>query len=99
VQIDRKRKVVIVDSGDINDGTRGNVRARDRMDPEERENIRGTYRDSSGEIRYDQHADHERGDIDRSVHEQTTIGDTEETVVERRPMIEEVVVRRRPADE
>jgi sporulation protein YlmC with PRC-barrel domain len=99
VQIDRKRKVVIVDSGDISDGTQGNVRARDRMDPAERENIRGTYRDSSGEIRYDQHADHERGDIDHSVHEQTTIGDTEETVVERRPMIEEVVVRRRPADE
>jgi sporulation protein YlmC with PRC-barrel domain len=88
VQIDRKREIVVVDSGDITDGVRNDVRARDRLDPTEREAIRGSYRNTSRDVRYD-----ERGE-DEGLAE-----GTEETVVERRPMVEEVVVRRRPVDE
>jgi sporulation protein YlmC with PRC-barrel domain len=88
VQIDRKRKVVLVDSGDIGEGVRNTVRARERMDPTEREGIRGAYRDTRRDVRYGERVAHER-DPDA----------TEETVVESRPMVEEVVVRRRPADE
>jgi sporulation protein YlmC with PRC-barrel domain len=102
VQIDRKRKVVMVDSGDINDGLRHPVRARDRMDEVERENIRGTYRDAR-DVRYGERVEHderveqgERAEHDERV---TAADGTEERVVERRPMVEEVVVRRRPVDE
>lgn len=90
VQIDRKRKVVLVDSGDIHDGVRSDVRARDRIEESERDEIRTRYRENPRDLRYDERLD--RG-------ETTTVGDTEETVVERRPMVEEVVVRRRPVDE
>lgn len=94
VQIDRKRKVVVVDSGDITDGMRNDVRARDRMDSAEREEIRGRYRDNPrDDVRYGERSDHSHS------LESHTIDETEETVVERRPMIEEVVVRRRPVDE
>lgn len=85
VQIDRKRKVVLVDSGDISDGVRNDTRARDRMDATERETIRGTYRDTR-DVRYGDRVDH-HDDV------------AEEQVIERRPMVEEVVVRRRPVDE
>ena len=87
VQLDHDRKCVIVDSGDIRD-------ARDRLlsDADDdvrrrREPGRADPRDpddraieASREVRYGRMAD------DR---------DTEEIVVERRPVVEEVVVRRR----
>lgn len=94
VQIDRKRKVVLVDSGDIDEGTRYDSRARDRMDAEERENIRGTYRDTTRDVRYGDRLDHDHEEA-RADHG----NGMEEQVIERRPMVEEVVVRRRPVDE
>jgi sporulation protein YlmC with PRC-barrel domain len=117
VQIDRKRKVVLVDSGDISDGVRHDKRARDRMDADERENIRGAYRDTRRDVRYGERVEHDelrsdhsdadrndvdRGDVDRGDVDRGDAGrndGTEEHVIERRPMVEEVVVRRRPVDE
>lgn len=101
VQIDRKRKVVLVDSGDINEGIRNEVRARDRMDPQERENIRGSYRDTARDVRYGDRVEHGARDRDRDDHSDidAVTGSVDETVVERRDVVEEVVVRRRPADE
>jgi sporulation protein YlmC with PRC-barrel domain len=52
VQLDRKRKVVIVDSGDIESGTHHDVRARDRLDRDERDRMRSTYTDPR-DVRYD----------------------------------------------
>ena len=81
VQLDRKHHVVLVDSGDL--FTRNDVRARDRIDPTERDRFRaepGTQRD----VRLTAPDD----TVDRG-------NDVEEVVLERRPVVEEVVVRRR----
>jgi hypothetical protein len=93
VQLDRKRKVVMVDSGDVEGANRSDVRARDRMSEEEREQVRGEYRGRQRDVRYSDR-DAEARD---AVHEDTVhaADGTEETVIERRPMVEEVVVRRR----
>jgi sporulation protein YlmC with PRC-barrel domain len=105
VQIDRKRKVVVVDSGDIETGSRSDIRARDRMDSAERDEIRGRYSESPRDVRYGERADHgervDHGDrVDHDDHRDALeLGETEETVIERRPMVEEVIVRRRPVDE
>ncbi|CAN5697357.1 hypothetical protein BH23GEM9_BH23GEM9_21710 [soil metagenome] len=101
VQIDRKRKVVLVDSGDINEGIRNEVRARDRMDPQERENIRGSYRYTACGFLYGDRVKHGARERDRYDHSDidAVTGSVDETVVERRDVVEEVVVRRRPADE
>lgn len=100
VQLDRKRKVVLVDSGDIEGGSRHGVRARDRMDDDERERMRDTYRDSRRELRYRDRDDRDDHPADRDAAAGRTPDEgTEETVVERRPVIEEVVVRRRSVDE
>ncbi|MEX0906787.1 MAG: PRC-barrel domain-containing protein [Gemmatimonadota bacterium] len=85
VQLDRDRKVVIVDSADVEAGH--DTRARDRMDPVDRDQLRGEYADAQRAVRY--------GELDDHVGD----GDVDEVVVERRPVVEEVVVRRRPADE
>jgi sporulation protein YlmC with PRC-barrel domain len=89
VQLDRNRKVVVVDSGEVDAGPRHEVRTRDRMSEGEREDMRSAYR-SSREGTHGTVVEHE-ADAD-------TAG-TEERVVERRPMVEEVVVRRRPVEE
>lgn len=97
VQLDRKRKVVLVDSGDIDDSSRHGTRARDRLDRDEREQMRDTYRGSGREVRYGRRDD-PREDRDEQVHRTPDEG-VDETVVERRPVIEEVVVRRRSVEE
>jgi sporulation protein YlmC with PRC-barrel domain len=84
VQLDRKRKVVMVDSGDLD--TRNDTRARDRMDPADRDSIRGDYADTRRDVRY-------------AADDVTEPAGEDEVVVESRPMVEEVVVRRRPVDE
>lgn len=95
VQLDRKRKVVLVDSSDIEGGSRRGVRARDLIDQDERERMREGYRGSRRELRYDR--DDRLGDIDEGA--RTPDEGADETVVERRPIIEEVVIRRRTVDE
>lgn len=101
VQLDREGKAVIIDSGDIDD--RYDTRARDRMLAEEREDIRGRHRDartvSYGTV--DRDRDTERYEAqDRPREGERVVRDgVEETIVERRPVIEEVVVRRRVAED
>jgi sporulation protein YlmC with PRC-barrel domain len=111
VQLDRKRNVVLVDSGDIESRTSDRGRARDRMDAEERERMRSTYGGERRDVRYDEgRHDEDRhfeveADGDRARRRDETLadrrndGDVEETVIERRPVIEEVVVRRRSVDD
>lgn len=114
VQLDRDRKVVLVDSGELD--TRNDMRARDRVDAVERDRIRDDYRDTSRDVRYGSREEHpdtrnqdERDELarnqiarERAERDQSArpVGDdgVEETVVERRPVIEEVVVRRRVVD-
>jgi sporulation protein YlmC with PRC-barrel domain len=101
VQLDRESKAVIIDSGDIDD--RYDTRARDRMLAAEREDIRGRHRDartvSYGTV--DRDRDTERYEAqDRPREGERVVRDgVEETIVERRPVIEEVVVRRRVAED
>ena len=93
VQIDRARKCVVVDSGDVRSAREAYAADRDDDDALARRDARVTdardvddrdpLDDEPREIRYGRHIqDHE----------------TDEVVVERRPVIEEVVVRRRVAD-
>jgi sporulation protein YlmC with PRC-barrel domain len=100
VQLDRKRNVVIVDSGDVESHDRHETRARDRMSREERDEVRGTYGGKSRDLRYGERSDPEvraeQSDPEERMH---LTEDTEERVVQRRPVIEEVVVRRRVAEE
>jgi sporulation protein YlmC with PRC-barrel domain len=104
VQLDRERKIVLLDSGDLVEGVRDDEGAPDRIGDDERE----PRRDVRGEhtVRYGERAD--RADRDREAadrkHDQGVSAadarpDTDEVVVERRPVIEEVVVRRRVVDE
>jgi sporulation protein YlmC with PRC-barrel domain len=99
VQIDRKRKVVVADSGDMDEHDRHDVRARDRMTDDERDEIRGAYRDKKRGLRYDSGDDAARDIREdagvRASEDARTDGSVEEHVIERRPMVEEVVVRRR----
>jgi sporulation protein YlmC with PRC-barrel domain len=107
VQLDRGRKIVIVDSGDIQQGTRNDIRARDRMGDEDREHVRTTYGGRPRDVRYGESRDDSRIGVERERSAGATDRDppverndnVEETVVERRPVIEEVVVRRRVVDE
>lgn len=100
VQLDRNGKAVLVDSGDID--SRYDVRARDRMLAEERDGIRDRYRDTDRSVSYAA-SDRDHDDVpgaDRVPEGERTVRDgVEETVVERRPVIEEVVVRRRVVEE
>jgi hypothetical protein len=91
VQLDRERKVVIVDSGDIEE--RPDQRPRERARVVERgDHIADSRDDESRRVTYAARDEHP-GDVERAAE----VG--EERVVESRPMVEEVVVRRRPADE
>jgi sporulation protein YlmC with PRC-barrel domain len=93
VQLDRSRKCVVVDSGDIRSARESHVDdvtgedarlPRDTRVSETRAiDDRTVVDDEPREIRYGRHIE---------------ANDTEEVVVERRPVIEEVVVRRRVAD-
>lgn len=97
VQLDRAGKAVIVDSGDID--ARHDIRARDRMADVDRNDVRERYRDTGDRrVRYGAHDRDRDGDIDSEDVRRTEDG-VEETVVERRPVIEEVVVRRRVVEE
>lgn len=90
VQLDRERKVVIVDSGDIE--ARGDQRPRERARVVERGDHVADSRDAaSRRLTYARERHPE--DVER------TAAGGDERVVESRPMVEEVVVRRRPADE
>jgi sporulation protein YlmC with PRC-barrel domain len=103
VQLDRGRKVVVVDSSEVESHDRHEVRARDRMSDAEREEVRGAYRGTPRDVRYGEREAHEdradRFDRDSLEDRAHLTEETEETVVERRPVIEEVVVRRRVAGE
>jgi sporulation protein YlmC with PRC-barrel domain len=93
VQLDRRHNVVLVDSGDVD--ARSDVRARDRIEAVERERIRTEYGDRTRDVRY---ADRDEHDAEHR-HELMADDDVDEVVVDSRPMVEEVVVRRRPSDE
>jgi hypothetical protein len=91
VQLDRERKVVIVDSGDIEE--RPDQRPRERARVVERGgHVADTRDDGSRRVTYAARDGHPE-DVER------TADGGDERVVESRPMVEEVVVRRRPADE
>jgi hypothetical protein len=90
VQLDRDRKVVLVDSGDVD--ARHDQRPRDRLRAVDRsDDVPDARASSSRRVTYGSREEHlraaEPGDAD------------EEVVIERRPVIEEVVVRRRVVDE
>jgi sporulation protein YlmC with PRC-barrel domain len=78
VQLDHKRQVVIVDSGDLDRGTRSDVRARERMGDEDREHVRTTYGSGSRDVRYGESRD-VRPDDDGTVivHRGTDDGDVD----------------------
>jgi sporulation protein YlmC with PRC-barrel domain len=91
VQLDRDRKIVVLDSGDLDRGVRRDDRARDQRVDEEQPEPRRTYQ-GSGRRAFAAKADARPA-------EQANATDKDEVVLERRPVIEEVVVRRRPVDE
>lgn len=91
VQLDRGRDAVLIDSGDIESHDRHETPARERMTAEERADVRSTYGGTTRDVRYG-----EREVNEESMH---LTGDTEERVIETRPVVEEVVVRRRVVDE
>ena len=94
VQLDRKRKVVIVDSGEV-DGYVPEHR-RERLAADERDRLRDTYRDRNREVRYDLRDRDARDTSDRAVIDDDPV---EETIIDRKPVVmEEVVVRRRTVD-
>jgi sporulation protein YlmC with PRC-barrel domain len=97
VQLDRDRKTVVVDSGEVDDHVRHEIRARDRVDAAERDRVRDTFRGSDREVRYDTRSGDAR-DV-RDARAEREGPESDETVIERRPMIEEVVVRRRKLEE
>ncbi|HSJ08927.1 MAG TPA: PRC-barrel domain-containing protein [Longimicrobiales bacterium] len=84
VQLDRKDKRVLVDSGDLD--TRNDVRARDRFSETDRERTKEEFHEAPRDVRYEA-----TEDMERTIDEDGV----EETVIERRPVVEEVVVRRR----
>jgi sporulation protein YlmC with PRC-barrel domain len=93
-QLDRERRIVLVDSADLHTGTpddagRGRTRAPRREPVREPGADRPAERDPARQVRYDSRREDLREEDVRA----------DETVVERRPMVEEVVVRRRPVDE
>ena len=92
VQLDRESKAVIVDSGDVD--ARQDQRPRDRMRAVERDaDVAGDVRTGSArQVRYG------ASDLHDTTEGRIPDGD-EEVVIERRPVIEEVVVRRRVVDE
>jgi sporulation protein YlmC with PRC-barrel domain len=102
VQLDRKRKVVIVDTGEV-DGYVSETR-RARLDETERERMGERYRDvSKREVHYglrDRDArDRDVRERDVRARERDAEEGVEETVIERKPVVmEEVVVRRRTVD-
>lgn len=91
VQLDRGRDAVLIDSGDIESHDRYETRARDRMTEDERADVRNTYSGTKRDVRYGE----------REVNEEAMhlTDDVEERVIETRPVVEEVVVRRRVVDE
>jgi hypothetical protein len=95
VQLDRSRKLVIVDSGEV-DGFVPPTR-RERLGADERDRLRETYRDTKQrQVRYNLRDRDTRDDDRAAVDEEGTI---QETVVDRKPVVmEEVVVRRRTVD-
>lgn len=90
VQLDRENKAVIVDSGDVD--ARHDQRPRDRMQAVERhDEVRDARSDGPRSVTYGaREREADRGMIEDG---------TEEVVIERRPVIEEVVVRRKVVDE
>jgi len=90
VQLDRSRRCVRVDSGDL--VSQSDIRARDRVDPVERERLVDRPVDVGRDLRL--------GAFDDSRGENVVRREdgSEEVVVERRPVVEEVVVRRRIVD-
>jgi sporulation protein YlmC with PRC-barrel domain len=85
VQLDRSRRCVIVDSGDIRDAQ--DMVTHDRVHDDDRaHDVRAE--ETQRDVRYGATRDRE---VDEGV--------VEETVVERRPIVEEVVLRRRVVDD
>ena len=89
VQLDRDRKLVLLDSADLDDRITGELRARDRISDAEIERLRSEYHASRRDVNRD----------DRITGDDRGTGSADEIVVERRPVIEEVVIRRRIIDE
>ncbi|MBR9990159.1 MAG: PRC-barrel domain-containing protein [Gemmatimonadetes bacterium] len=89
VQLDREGRRVIVDSSDI-DALRDD-RPDDRLNAAERSELNAARDNAARTVTYGALDEHPAGG--------RTGVDGEETVVERRPVIEEVVVRRRVVDE
>ena len=95
VQLDRSRKCVIVDTGDVRDAQAARLHTSDRDRDLDRGDIDRDARPR--DIRYGASREpDDAGSPDRKVSEGDVI---EETVVERRPIVEEVVVRRKVVDE
>jgi sporulation protein YlmC with PRC-barrel domain len=87
VQLDRARRCVLVDSGDL--VSQNDLRARDRVDPAERDRLGDRPEDANRDVRFGAFDDARGESVVRRE------DGSEEVVVERRPVVEEVVVRRR----
>jgi sporulation protein YlmC with PRC-barrel domain len=94
VQLDRDRKIVLLDSGDLDRVVRYDERAPNRVDDE-----RTPRRDNRGSERTAHYGVAVDPDRHRAMSAGASASDDDEVVVERRPMVEEVVVRRRVVDE
>jgi sporulation protein YlmC with PRC-barrel domain len=92
VQLDRDTRSVIVDSGDVD--ARHDQRPRDRLRAVERnDEIPDARGDTPRSVSYGAR------DLHSPLDQRTTGDSDEEVVIERRPVIEEVVVRRRAVEE
>ena len=101
VQLDRSRKLVIVDSGEVDGYVPAN--RRERLDTAERDRLRDTYRDTKRrEVRYDLRDRDVRDRNLRDTDDRVVVDEeaVQETVVDSKPVVmEEVVVRRRTVDD
>lgn len=93
VQLDRQSRAVIVDSGDLD--ARPDARARDRMVAADRGDARDRDIAASRPVSY---GERDRADIDEPA-DRDVVGEADEVIIERKPIVEEVVLRRRTLDE
>lgn len=92
VQLDRESRAVIVDSGDLD--ARYDARARDRLQAEDR----NVVRERPAEPRNVTYGTREEHPAEPRA-AQADADDVDEVVIERKPVVEEVVLRRRTVEE
>src|SRR5688500_15817177 len=103
VQLDRNRKVVLLDSGDLDRAVQDqNVTRtdRDRTDVDSDNDRNESERAARADVARNRRSVYaDRPPLKRDHDQPSARDDADEQIIERRPVIEEVVVRRRTVDE